>query len=433
MLSRLHIKLTAICCGITGLIALIIILICLSVSRHSMEKQEQAMFLLRANTVTTDLNTSAFNTSVSIGLDWYLRNTDNGTNPLFIETAGRPITLSTLVMSEEELKLIDDVKEYYQNHADIRNADYYTSKISQQYFLYQHGQNHFWVMAAKIPLESGTIDYFYLYRLDELRNNIAFQRFCFLGTWVLSILALWVFSYMFTSHVLKPVISNQKKQKQFVALASHELRSPLAVFKTGLSLLKSNPSEDKAKRFHFLMNEEVMRMERLIDDLLFLSKADQQSLDLKLEPVDMKELLEEIYEKYLPIAEKEMIHLEFNKSKIQKCNCICDRHRIQQTIIILLDNALSYTPSGERITLLISSSKQKYFINIIDTGPGIPDSEKDKIFDRFYQADASHNNKEHIGLGLSIVREICLAHNGAIEVSDTVGGGSTFTIILPLL
>ena len=433
MLSRLHIKLTAICCGITGLIALIIILICLSVSRHSMEKQEQAMFLLRANTVTTDLNTSAFNTSVSIGLDWYLRNTDNGTNPLFIETAGRPITLSTLVMSEEELKLIDDVKEYYQNHGDIRNADYYTSKISQQYFLYQHGQNHFWVMAAKIPLESGTIDYFYLYRLDELRNNIAFQRFCFLGTWVLSILALWVFSYMFTSHVLKPVISNQKKQKQFVALASHELRSPLAVFKTGLSLLKSNPSEDKAKRFHFLMNEEVMRMERLIDDLLFLSKADQQSLDLKLEPVDMKELLEEIYEKYLPIAEKEMIHLEFNKSKIQKCNCICDRHRIQQTIIILLDNALSYTPSGERITLLISSSKQKYFINIIDTGPGIPDSEKDKIFDRFYQADASHNNKEHIGLGLSIVREICLAHNGAIEVSDTVGGGSTFTIILPLL
>ena len=433
MLSRLHIKLTAICCGITGLIALIIILICLSVSRHSMEKQEQAMFLLRANTITTDLNTSAFNTSVSIGLDWYLRNTDNGTNPLFIETAGRPITLSTLVMSEEELKLIDDVKEYYQNHADIRNADYYTSKISQQYFLYQHGQNHFWVMAAKIPLESGTIDYFYLYRLDELRNNIAFQRFCFLGTWMLSILALWVFSYMFTSHVLKPVISNQKKQKQFVALASHELRSPLAVFKTGLSLLKSNPSEDKAKRFHFLMNEEVMRMERLIDDLLFLSKADQQSLDLKLEPVDMKELLEEIYEKYLPIAEKEMIHLEFNKSKIQKCNCICDRHRIQQAIIILLDNALSYTPPGERITLLISSSKQKYFINIIDTGPGIPDSEKDKIFDRFYQADASHNNKEHIGLGLSIVREICLAHNGAIEVSDTVGGGSTFTIILPLL
>lgn len=433
MLSRLHIKLTAICCGITGLIALIIILICLSVSRHSMEKQEQAMFLLRANTITTDLNTSALNASVSIGLDWYLRNTDNGTNPLFIETAGRPITLSTLVMSEEELKLIDDVKEYYQNHADIRNADYYTSKISQQYFLYQHGQNHFWVMAAKIPLESGTIDYFYLYRLDELRNNIAFQRFCFLGTWVLSILALWVFSYMFTSHVLKPVISNQKKQKQFVALASHELRSPLAVFKTGLSLLKSNPSEDKAKRFHFLMNEEVLRMERLIDDLLFLSKADHQSLDLKLEPVDMMELLEEIYEKYLPIAEKEMIHLEFNKCKIQKCTCICDRHRIQQAIIILLDNALSYTPPGERITLLISSSKLKYFINIIDTGSGIPDTEKDKIFDRFYQADASHNNKEHIGLGLSIVREICLAHNGAIEVSDTVGGGSTFTIILPSL
>lgn len=426
MLSRLHIKLTAICCGITGLIALIIILICLSVSQHSMEKQEQAMFLLQANTISAGLNSSG-----SIGLDWYLRNTDNGTNPLFIETAGGPITFSTLVMSEEELKLINDVKEYFQNHAGIQTANSYTSKISQQYFLYQQDHNNFWVMAAKIPMESGTIDYFYLYRLDVLSNNIAFQRFCFLGTWLLSILALWVFSYMFTSHVLKPVISNQKKQKQFVALASHELRSPLAVFKTGLSLLKSNPSEEKAKRFHFLMNEEVLRMERLIDDLLLLSKADHQSLDLKLESVDMNELLEEIFEKYLPIAEKELIHLDFNKSKMLKCNCTCDRQRIQQAIIILLDNALSYTPPGGGITLLLSSSKLKYFINIIDTGTGIPDSEKDKIFDRFYQADASHNNKEHIGLGLSIVREICLAHDGAIEVSDTIGGGSTFTIILP--
>lgn len=427
MLSRLHIKLTAICCGITGTIVLIIILICLSVSQHSLKEQEEALFLMQANTISADLSTSD-----SIGLDWYLRSTDNGNNPLFIQIGGSPITMTSLTMDEKELKLIDDIKEYFQNGADIQMAGSYHSKISHQYFFYQKLHNNFLVMAATISTESGNIDYFYLYRLDALMRNISLQRFYFLGAWLVSVIALTAFSYLFTSHVLKPVISNQKKQKQFVALASHELRSPLAVFKTGLSILKSKPSEDKSERFHLLMEDEVRRMEHLIDDLLFLSKADNQSLNLQLESVNPNHLLEGIFEKYLPVAEKKRIHLSLKEDSTQNYRCLCDNLRIQQAIIILLDNALSYTPPGERITLELSTAKLKSYIKIMDTGPGIPDVEKDKIFDRFYQSDASHHNKEHIGLGLSIAREICLAHGGEILVTDTTGGGSTFVIILPV-
>ena len=112
-------------------------------------------------------------------------------------------------------------------------------------------------------------------------------------------------------------------------------------------------------------------------------------------------------------------------------NCLCDSQRIEQTVIILLDNALSYTPSGQSITLNLYYSHKKYYLQVIDSGKGIPDSEKDKIFDRFYQVNSSHSHKEHFGLGLSIAREICRKHGGKISVSDTLGGGSTFTLSLP--
>lgn len=427
MLSRLHIKLTAICSCITGVIVLILILVCLSVSERSMRQQEQSLFLMQANSISADLKSSS-----TMKLDWYLRKTDNGKNLLLIEVGGRPVTLSSLIMNEEEFELMDGAKEYFLEGGDSWTAESYTSKVSQQYFEYRQSDKNFLVMVAEIQTENGIIQSHYLYHLDALGQKISFQRFCFLFVWLLSTFVLFVFSYLFTSHVLKPVVLNQKKQKQFVALASHELRSPLAVFKTGLSILKSNPSEEKTERFHALISAEVVRMERLIDELLFLSKAENKSLRLQLDSVNMKELLASIYEKYLPVAEKKQIYIHFDEGKTGECYCICDRQRIHQGIVILLDNALSYTPPDGRITLELSASRTKCFIKIIDTGSGIADSEKDKIFDQFYQADASHNNKEHIGLGLSIAREICMAHDGEIIVSDTAGGGCTFTMKLSL-
>ena len=100
--------------------------------------------------------------------------------------------------------------------------------------------------------------------------------------------------------------------------------------------------------------------------------------------------------------------------------------------MILLDNALCYTPPGETILLNLFRSHSKYYIQVIDSGIGIPDIEKAKIFDRFYQSDPSHNQKKHFGLGLSIAKEICNVHGAKISVSDTKGGGSTFTVKLPL-
>ena len=97
----------------------------------------------------------------------------------------------------------------------------------------------------------------------------------------------------------------------------------------------------------------------------------------------------------------------------------------------MANNAISYTPEGGHIYVSLAWKKGKFLISVADTGAGIPDSEKDKVFDRFYRSEKSRSQKGHFGLGLAIAYEITKAHNGSIYVSDTPNGGATFTVILP--
>lgn len=108
----------------------------------------------------------------------------------------------------------------------------------------------------------------------------------------------------------------------------------------------------------------------------------------------------------------------------------CDRERIEQVLSILLDNALSYTPENGRICLSLAGTSDRPTIRVSDNGIGIPDSEKESIFDRFYRCDKAHKDKMHFGLGLCIAQEIIHMHKGKIWVEDTPGGGATFVIIL---
>lgn len=111
---------------------------------------------------------------------------------------------------------------------------------------------------------------------------------------------------------------------------------------------------------------------------------------------------------------------------------VCDKERISQTLSILIDNALSYSPAGTVIQLGARVEKKGIVFSVIDHGPGIPDSEKEKVFDRFYCGDPSRTDKNHYGLGLSIAQEIVKAHQGTIRLVDTLGGGATFEMEIPL-
>jgi signal transduction histidine kinase len=425
MFKKLHLKLTVMSSIITAIIVLIIILICLSVSETRLREQEEYTFLLQTNTISADLLTSQ-----PIQLEWYLRNTNNGYNTLYIEADAKPIVLNSLNFGQTTKALINDIKAYIKKNYKPLENDYYSNNISKQYFTYRNKRINYLVMNASIRVNNGIITYIYLYRMDSLEHNILMQRLSFFGIFLFSIIALFLFSYFFTSHVLKPVLLNQQKQKVFVASASHELRSPLAVFKMGLSILKTGPTPDKQERFIQLMTSEVIRMELLVSDLLFLSKSAQDHLSYKFRLVKISNILREVHEKYLPIAENKKITLLLDLQNLDEHLVNCDSLRMEQVIIILLDNAINYTPQGKSITIRGEMSQHHFHIKVIDTGTGIDDIEKEKIFDTFYQVSSSRTDKTHVGLGLSIAKEICTAHGGKISVYDTPEGGSTFHVTI---
>ncbi len=426
MFRKIQIKLSLICCLATALIVLVIMLCCLNVSEKNMYGQEKTLFFLKANAISSDLHVLE-----SIRIDWYMKNFTPPDNILYIEINGSPSTLSSLILSGEDLALIRKTKEHIKkNHLTPNTRG--GSSAAEQHFEYLISSRKYLVMNGMFYKNKQELSYIYLYSLERFFHNVKMQRILFFSIWLFSIFILYVFSHIFTSRALKPVIQNEEKQKNFIAVASHELRSPLAVFKTGLSVLKNKPDAEKTTRIFSLLEHEMSRMERLVGDLLYLSKVENAGLKFHFEHVSLADLLTSIYEQYAEIAQKKRLTFSITIAAPGDYSCFCDRQRIEQAIIILLENALSYTPSGQSVTLNLYRSHKKYYIQVIDTGTGIPDSEKEKIFDRFYQVNTSHNQKEHFGLGLSIAKEICHVHGGNIFVDDTKGGGSAFTLKLPL-
>lgn len=433
MFQKIHQKLAFICCFITTCIVMLVILICLFFSERNMYNEEEAFLLLKTNSISFDLISSH-----DVDMLWYAQSIQQNNDILYIEVNGTPSTFSSLMLTDTEKDLIQEIQNNITNEKIKKITHFlpeytYNSKLEQEAFKYTDSKKHdYMVMSSHIIKGSTSLNYLYLHSLDSFKQRVFRQRIGYFFICLISIALLYIFSFYFTALVLKPLIRNHEKQKQFIALSSHELRSPLAVFKTGLSILRSSPEPDKANHFFDILEEEIKRMEHLINDLLFLSKAEQSTVNYEFKPVNLPVLLSSTYDKYLPIAEEKQILFSLDMKKFGDLWCICDSQRIEQVIIILLDNALTYTPQGGTITLGLDTSRTKHLIYVRDTGSGISNSEKEKIFDKFYQANASHNTKNHFGLGLSIAKAICHAHKGNITVSDTNGGGSTFTISLPV-
>lgn len=171
-------------------------------------------------------------------------------------------------------------------------------------------------------------------------------------------------------------------------------------------------------------------MSRLINDMLTLSGADSSSLTLRKTAVELDTLLLSSYEKFESLARDKSISLGITLPEDSVPPCHCDKERMEQALSILLDNALSYTPAGGRVCLSLSVSQENFLMRVADNGPGIPDAEKEAVFDRFYRCDKSHKDKNHFGLGLCIAREIVRMHKGNLWAEDAKGKGTAFVIML---
>lgn len=239
-------------------------------------------------------------------------------------------------------------------------------------------------------------------------------------------------SRFMADRAMAPIKSSWQRQQDFVADASHELRTPLTVVQVNLELVKGNSDETVASQSKWLDNSllEMKRMSKLVDDLLFLARADSQQQTLEMKQFPLNTALREVIESFKPLAETHEILLECSLNS--EGMYYGDENRIKQLMVILLDNALKYTPSGGQVSLSLQNWGTLAEITVSDTGEGIDQEHLAKIFERFYRVDqARSQQKEGTGLGLAIADWIIRSHHGRIKVSSSPGKGTTFVVSLP--
>ncbi|MEE3719264.1 ATP-binding protein [Tumidithrix elongata RA019] len=223
---------------------------------------------------------------------------------------------------------------------------------------------------------------------------------------------------------------------EFLATVSHELRTPLnGILGMSEILLLGIFGTLNAKQYESISTVETCgrHLLSLIEDILDLTRIESGQLDIAMYPTSIKQLCQTSLDAIAPIAAKKSIHLNRaippNLDPIQ-----VDEKRIKQVLDNLLSNAIKFTPEGGQILLMVEPDllNQKLYIHIKDTGIGIPESEIEHIFERFFQVDGKLNRKHGgLGLGLAIVKRIVSLHQGSISVCSKVGEGSCFTISLP--
>ena len=238
---------------------------------------------------------------------------------------------------------------------------------------------------------------------------------------LLSLGAVWLIRRM-----VKPVDEAMEKQKQFVWDASHELKTPLAVISANAEALSAEVGESKTLGY---IQSEVQRTDRLIQNLLTLARMEKGTAQAQHAKFDLSRAVLEValpFESAVFEAGKTM-----NMDIPDGIEYTGDAEMIKQLTVILLSNAQKYSNDGGAIDLSLEVKGEKRVLKVHNTGPAISEADQQKIFDRFYRVDSSHNREiEGNGLGLAIAQSIVSAHKGKITVHSAEGEGTTFTVIL---
>jgi two-component system, OmpR family, phosphate regulon sensor histidine kinase PhoR len=220
-------------------------------------------------------------------------------------------------------------------------------------------------------------------------------------------------------------------RRDFVANASHELKTPVAAVRAlAETLLTALPDDPEAgRRFAERIARETERLDALAGDLLDLSRVERGTLDV--EPVDLVGLVKEVVGGYADRAEERRIRLD---AELQLAVAMRgDRAQLGLLLSNLIDNALRYTPAKGTVRVRLDAAEGRAILQVADNGEGIPAGELPRIFERFYRVDKARTRQTGgTGLGLAIVRHVAEAHGGAVRVASELGRGSTFTVTLPL-
>lgn len=264
----------------------------------------------------------------------------------------------------------------------------------------------------------------------ETRTMRALARTCLLAG-AAAFLGFLAVSVLLSRWAVGPVERAWEQQRQFVADASHELKTPLTVILTNAELLREGPAgEEERRRFTDNILTMARQMRALVESLLELARADARPAEGTMEPVDMSRLMQEVLLPFEPVFFEAGLTLT---GEIQEGLRVRGAEgQLRQIADILLDNARKYTPSGGAVTLALTRSGRSCLLSVAGPGTPLTRQERQDVFKRFYRADPARRREGSWGLGLSIAQEIAARHGGKIW-ADSSAEGNRFTVRLPLL
>jgi two-component system phosphate regulon sensor histidine kinase PhoR len=233
-------------------------------------------------------------------------------------------------------------------------------------------------------------------------------------------------------HDVTEIHQLESMRRDFVANVSHELRTPLTAIRGFAETLRSSEvSAEQRRQYLDVILRHADRLTALIEDLLELSRIEGGTRDLALEPVDVGALARSLLQDLKPRLEAGRMTAVVQTGPAPTA-ALTDRRALEQVLLNLLDNAIKYSEPGGRIEIALTSSPDGVRIDVSDTGIGIPEADRARIFERFYRVEkARSRDLGGTGLGLSIVKHLVQALDGEVFVASREGKGTTFTLRLP--
>jgi two-component system phosphate regulon sensor histidine kinase PhoR len=223
----------------------------------------------------------------------------------------------------------------------------------------------------------------------------------------------------------------ERLRRDFVANASHELRTPVAAIVGVAETLAGGASEDAAARASFvdILVRHAQRLTRLTADLLDIARL-EAGYQPRVEPVVVHDVVDAVVGTLRPRADEQ--HIALTAEVPSELQVVAERAAVEQILTNFVDNAIKYTPPGGSVTVRAAVRGDRVCISVADTGPGIPAEHLQRLFERFYRVDDARSRElGGTGLGLAIVKHLALAHGGDVEVESALGRGSTFAVTLP--
>ena len=405
MLKRLRNRLTLLAACLTGSVVVAVCIISFILIRNQYANSRYTAFQLAAESVLTQWNLEG-----DISTEWLAANIEANVASVVLWENGLPMDHHLVDMEIAQrlraaVPKLDDSKVIYFEDGSFICAWFDLS--------YGYGQREILVWQDTEPER----DYF-------LMIGLVFGLIAVASLGVVT----WL-CYLVAGKAIEPVQEAMERQERFVAAASHELRSPLTVLRTGFGVIKKSP--DQSQRYLSLMEGETNRMTRLVDELLILAGGGSLRKNFRPRPIELDTVLIDFVDSMTPVAEKKGIFLEICLPEEMIPAVSADDDRVKQILSILVDNALRYAPEKSTVHVALDKQAKGCVLSVIDHGPGIPDSEKKKVFDRFYRGSQSRSDPNHFGLGLAVAQELAAIHGGDLWLSDTPGGGATFKVMLP--